>query len=225
MISDFISLLYPRVCELCGNGLTKAEKLICIKCNFLLPRFQNQFEPEKYINNFTGAHLYDYFFTYLKYYKKGISQTLLHKLKYKNRPGIGELVGFWLGNEIMKSNLDSKFDIIVPVPLHKSKIKKRGYNQSDTIAKGLSRATQISWSNKILLRKVNNPTQTNKSRIERINNVADIFSIGNKDYLGSKKILLVDDVITTGATMNACAELLLNKGASRISIATIAIAK
>ncbi len=225
MINDFISLLYPRDCELCGQGLSRAEKIICVKCNFLLPRFQNQLEPQMYLQNFTGSNLYDCFFSYLKYYKKGISQTLLRKLKYKSKPEIGELVGFWLGNDIKIANQVSKFDLIIPVPLHIKKIKRRGYNQSDSIAKGLSKSTGVDWSSRILLRKINNPTQTNKSRIERIDNVSGIFRIENNFRLASKKILLVDDVITTGATMNACAELLLSEGASNISIATIAIAK
>jgi len=225
MISDFISLLYPRVCELCGQGMSRAEKLICVKCNFQLPRFQNQLEPQKYIHNFTGSNFYDCFFSYLKYYKKGISQTLLHKLKYESKPDIGELIGFWLGNDIKIVNQVDRFDLIIPVPLHLKKIKKRGYNQSDSIAKGLSKSTGINWSARILLRNTNNSTQTNKSRIERIENVSGIFCIKNNSRVEARKILLVDDVITTGATMNACAELLLKEGASKISIATIAIAK
>jgi len=223
MIKDFFSLLFPRTCELCDQGLTKNEKLVCLRCNFLLPRFIDHEETKSFLPNILGAHLYSYVFAYIKYYKKGIGQKLLQKIKYGNKPELATSVGYWLGNEII--NAEPIIDLIIPVPLHKKKKRKRGYNQSDYFAKGISDAMDLEWSSKILFRIKNNPSQTNKSRIERIDNVEGIFQVKKPDEIRSKNILLVDDVITTGATLYACSKALMDAGARVTGIAAIAMAK
>jgi len=223
MIRDFLSLLYPHTCELCGQGLAYKEKGMCIRCNFLLPRFTDPEDIRALLPNIIGAHTYNCVFAYIKYYKKGIGQRLLQQIKYGNKPELAVSIGFWLGEKI--KNTSQAIDMIIPVPLHRKKLRKRGYNQSDYFAQGISEATGVLWSSKVLMRTINNPSQTNRSRIERINNVEGIFKVKDPEAISSKKILLVDDVITTGATLNACSTALIIAGAQSTGIAAIAMAK
>ena len=223
MIKDFFSLLFPQTCELCGQGLVKNERLICTCCTSNLPRFINQEETKTFLPHIIQSHLYSYVFAYIKYYKEGIGQKLLQRVKYDNKPALAFLMGNLLGNEIIHNKL--QLDMIIPVPLHKKKLRKRGYNQSDYFARGISKSTGIFWSQKILVRVKNNPSQTNKSRNERIENVEGIFHVKNKRAIESKNVLLVDDVITTGATLSACASTLIDAGAKVMGIAAIAIAR
>lgn len=222
MIKDFFSLLFPHTCELCERGLVKSEKLICTRCKAILPRFVNQEETNSFLPNIINAHIYSHVFACIKYYKEGIGQKLLQKIKYDNKPELAIFMGYWLGSETLLQKSD--IDIIIPVPLHRKKLRKRGYNQSDYFARGISAATGIIWSKESLVRVKNNPSQTNKSRIERIKNVEDIFQMRNITMIRSKSILLVDDVITTGATLSACARTLIDAGAQVTGIASIALA-
>ena len=222
MIKDFFSLLFPHTCELCAEGLVKNEKLICTHCISNLPRFIDQEETRTFLPHIINAHFYSYVFACIKYYKQGIGQKLLQRIKYDNKPELAMLMGYLLGNEINKSRVH--FDIIVPVPLHRKKLRKRGYNQSDYFARGISKSTGILWYQKILVRLKNNPSQTNKSRNERIENVEGIFHVKGKNEIQSKSVLLVDDVITTGATLSACASTLIDAGAEVTGIASIALA-
>lgn len=147
----------------------------------------------------------------------------MQKIKYGDKPELATSVGYWLGDEI--KTVKTMIDLIVPIPLHKKKQISRGYNQSDYFAKGLSEATDIKWSSKIVYRVKNNPSQTNKSRIDRIDNVEGIFQVQKPDEIRSKNILLVDDVITTGATLYACSKALSEAGAQIKGIGAIALAK
>jgi len=223
MIKDFFSLVYPYTCELCNEGLTRGEFQICTRCNFRLPKFRNHQESYSFLPVLIGAHLYSFVFSYIKYYKKGIGHKLLQKIKYGNKPELANSFGYRLGMELIPP--ETGFELIVPVPLHRKKLKKRGYNQSDFFARGISEATGISWSSEVINRTRNNPSQTNRSRIERIQNVEGIFNVNKPDSILSKRILLVDDVITTGATLFACSESLEKAGAHVIGIASIALAK
>jgi ComF family protein len=173
--------------------------------------------------NIFGAHVYTYIFAYIKYFKRGIGQRLLQQIKYGNQPELAFTIGKWLGSEIQ--NATGSIDLIIPVPLHKKKLRKRGYNQSNYFARGLSKTTGIPWSPQAVHRIKNNPSQTNKSRIERLENVEGIFRVINADLIRSKYILLVDDVITTGATLFACSEALMEAGAEMGGVASIALAQ
>jgi len=223
MIKDLFSLMYPHTCELCNEGLAQGEFQICTRCNFRLPKFRNHNESYSFLPVLVGSHLYSFVFSYIKYYKKGIGQKLLQKIKYGNKPDLASSIGYRLGMELMPP--EAVFDLIIPVPLHKRKLRERGYNQSDYIARGISEATGITWSPEIMSRTKNNPSQTNKTRVERIQNVEGIFQIKSADTVLSKRILLVDDVITTGATLYACSETLEKAGADVIGVASIALAK
>lgn len=223
MWQDFLFLLFPRVCVLCGSGLTKSEIHLCIKCDLLLPRFGSQEEVDACIKNLIGSHQYTRLFAYIKYFKKGIGQNLLYHIKYGNRPDLALYMGQSLGKRIVPAKKD--FDLIIPVPLHWRKLRKRGYNQSEYLAKGISKMTGIPWSSDEIWRIRNNPSQTDRSRMERLENVRGIFKINNPARLRSKRILLVDDVITTGATIHTCTTIFMESGVHVGGIASIALAK
>lgn len=223
MIRDFFSLIYPRTCALCHNGLVRNETEICVRCLTRLPRFTDLLEIRPYLPNITGSYLYEYVFAYIKYYKKGIGQKLLQQIKYGNRPELAFYMGQLLGEKIRNSMIHP--ELIIPVPLHRKKLKKRGYNQSNFLARGISDVTGIPSSPEILIRTKNNPSQTNRSRVERILNVEGIFKVNDVAAVNGRKVLLADDVITTGATLAACAAALGRIGATVKGVACIALAR
>ena len=152
-------------------------------------------------------------------------QHLLHQLKYNNHPEVGVRIGMLFGKELCEQGLDKEFDLIVPVPLHNSRQRKRGYNQSAKFAEGLSTSLTIPWDESISIRKKRTTTQTRKSKLDRWENVKDVFGIDVAEKILNKRILLVDDVITTGATLEACGRHLLENNCSSLSIACIAEAQ
>ena len=170
---------------------------------------------------FWGRVHIQYATAFLFFQKGGQVQTMLHKLKYKNQKEIGIGIGKLIGLELKNTQL-SEIDLIVPVPLHKSKYRKRGYNQSELIAIGLAESMGKPVETKILYRAIANPTQTRKHRYERWTNVEGIFAIKNSERIVNKHILLVDDIITTGATIEASASALLNIENVKVSIFAIA---
>ena len=226
LIKDFINLFFPEVCCICDKALTLNENLICFRCRSELPRtnftslYDNELKSRLHgkINiNFGTAIFY--------FYKSGISQTLMHKFKYQNRPEIGRMAGLWLGSEMQEKGLVERIDVIIPVPLHKRKERKRGYNQSLIFAKGISEVTQVPVMDKAIKRIEYGESQTKKTREQRWKVAQKAFSVSNPENVKGKKILLVDDVITTGATLEGCGLQLLNSGAAELNIATMAVAK
>jgi ComF family protein len=154
--------------------------------------------------------------------KGGIVQSLLHELKYNNRPEIGVRIGKLYGQELVESGFADSFDVIVPVPLHQARLRKRGYNQSAKFAEGLSEALGIPWEESIAVRMQSTTTQTKKGRAARWQNVNAAFSTASSDRIMGKRVLLVDDVITTGATLEACGQHLVENHCESLSIACIA---
>ena len=162
---------------------------------------------------------------YLKFIKGGRVQRLLHQLKYRNQPEIGDLLGQWYAHDLRAAGLGEAFDRVVPVPLHASKQRRRGYNQSDGFARGLAQGLGIEWSATALVRTVPTVTQTRKRRFERWQNVEDTFAVADAAAVQHQRLLLADDVVTTGATLEAAASALLQAGAQSVSIAVIANAQ
>ena len=158
---------------------------------------------------------------FLRFSKKGKSQKLLHQLKYRNKPEIGKEMGRLYGLTLANSGFSSEWDVIVPVPLHPMKQKRRGYNQSEKFAEGLSKPLETTVSN-LLERKKFTETQTKKSRLQRLENVDEVFELRQGENITGLRILLVDDVVTTGATLCACANVLLANGAKHVDLVTIA---
>jgi ComF family protein len=162
---------------------------------------------------------------FLKFRKGGIVQHLLHQMKYNNHPEVAVALGKIFGLELSKAGLGMEFDVIVPVPLHESRQRRRGYNQSAKLAEGLSYSMEIPWDESISIRKLKSDTQTKKSKIERWENVKEVFTVTEGDRISGKRILLVDDIITTGATVEACGQHLIAWGCRDLSVACLAEAQ
>lgn len=223
-IHDFISLIYPDLCQACGQSLLKGEEIICIRCQLQLPRtnfHRDAINP--IIKHFWGKVPVHAATAYYFFYKGEKVQHLIHQLKYKGRPEVGVKVGQLLGNDLKQSELYKDVDVIVPVPLHDDKLRVRGYNQAEEIAKGLAQSYKVKSEN-LIVRTKHTDTQTRKHRYERYQNVDKVFAVNEEKEIYDKHILLVDDVITTGSTLTACAEELLRVKGTKVSIAAMAYA-
>jgi ComF family protein len=226
LIADFLSLLFPDNCLSCSDSLNKGEKMLCSRCRYELPKTNFHKEDMNDLNKkFWGRVDIRYALAYLKFHKGGMAQKILYHVKYKGNKDAARMLGQWYGEELAAHGFQDKFEMIVPVPLHKAKLRKRGYNQSDLLAEGLSEGLQIDWSPSALMRSEEKTSQTNKSRIERWDNVKTIYKVQEPEAVYGKKVLLVDDVMTTGATFEACALEVLGNGAKEVSVATLAYAE
>ena len=221
MINDFFNLIFPKLCCGCNNALLKKEDLICTGCIVNLPKTNFHLDKENPLTKvFWGRVEIEMASSFYTFSKKGKVQNLLHQLKYKGVKEVGFLLGELMGYELNNSEHFKGIDFIVPIPLHKNKLKKRGYNQSEWIAKGISVSMKIPLNIDSLHRKVDSKSQTKKARYKRWENVEEVFGVSNT-ALENKNILLVDDVVTTGATIEACAQLLKRQNC-RVFVATIA---
>lgn len=222
---DFSSLLFPNLCIACGRGLLKGEELLCTFCFFHLPKTWFHNDDENPVSKTFWGRVDIAHATACFYFTKGNNvQQMLHELKYKKNKPVGIYIGRYYGRELKDHYGFGTVEVVVPVPLHPKKKRKRGYNQSEMFAGGLCDTMQIKMETKCLVRKTASETQTRKSRFSRWENVKDIFVVKNQDRLIGKHILLVDDVITTGATMEACILALSQIPGSKISVAAIAYA-
>jgi len=222
-VNDFFSLFFPNFCFGCNDGLMKGEEILCTNCLAELPLLDYyQSDDNPIMNRFIGRMPLKHGWALLKFQKSGIVQNLLHQLKYNNHPEIGEKLGKILAARLVENGHSAAFDLLIPVPLHKNKKRMRGYNQSAMIAKGISEVLQIPFSDSVVVRIAATKTQTKKSKIERWENVNYAFQVADPNLISGKRILVIDDVITTGATIEACAKSLLEAGASAISIACVA---
>ena len=225
MLNDFISLIFPQVCVSCGKSLFKNEQNICTHCVYHLPKTDFHLDNENPIAKIFWGRTNIYSAgAFYGFNKGGKVQHLIHQLKYKGRKEIGFTVGKLYGFDLKQSENFNTIDVVIPVPLHPKKEKKRGYNQSESFAQGLATVMEAETNFTTLFRKYDSETQTRKSRFSRWENVETIFQLKNGESLTGKHILLVDDVITTGATLEACAQTLQQIPDIKISIATIAYA-
>lgn len=225
MIDDFISLFFPRYCLGCSGSLARDEQQVCIHCLTSVPKTKSHEEETNFVaQKFYGKVDFQHALAYYTFQQDGIVQKLLHQIKYSNQPQLAFELGERYAIELSKKFDAIPFDLIIPVPLHFKKRKIRGYNQSEMFADGLASRWNIPVKGKALERKIFTTTQTSKTRIERWKNVESIFTIKDDSVL-DQHILLVDDVITTGATIEACANSLIEKGAKTLSVAAIAAAK
>jgi ComF family protein len=223
MLNDFFNLIFPDLCCACNNALLKNENIICTNCIVNLPKTNFHLDKENpVIKIFWGRIQIEMATSFYSFSKKSKVQNLLHQLKYNGVKEVGSIIGGLFGHELKHSEYFKDIHYIIPVPLHKKKLKKRGYNQSEWIAKGLSETMNIPVNSNFLYRKVDSKTQTNKSRYKRWENVNEIFGIEG-DEINNSTVLLVDDVVTTGSTIEACAQMLINQGC-KVYVATIAYA-
>ncbi|MFD2523787.1 ComF family protein [Emticicia soli] len=224
-VNHLIDIIYPKTCDACGEALLGGEKLICTKCLVGLPRTNVHLNSDVLIERrFWGKVNMAHTLAYLHFAKKNKVQKLLHQLKYKNKPDLGVLLGELYGRDLKEAGFDKNIDLIIGVPLHIEKEKQRGYNQANCIAEGLSKALEVPYDAVVAQKVVNTATQTKKNRFERFMNVKDAFYIRDKSKITGKRIAIVDDVLTTGSTIEAFAEVLIQNGCAAVSVVTIAIA-
>jgi ComF family protein len=221
--ANFVNLLFPRLCQACRVNLLGSETLICTHCLYNLPYTNFNNHPDNIVaQQFWGKVNLQGAYALLYFEKGGHVQHLMHQFKYKNMPGIGNRLGNIAGEQLLQGSLIQSVDVIIPVPLHKSRLSERGYNQSACFAQGLAQKLQAPVSEQNLARKKKTVTQTHKNRIDRFENMQQVFSLQNAESLQGKHVLLVDDIITTGSTLEACAQELLKVPGLKLSIATIA---
>jgi ComF family protein len=222
-IRAFGRLFYPSNCGACGEALVDRESQICTFCQLSLPVTNFHREPNNPLDDLLKLRLrVDFISSYLLYDKGLITQNMLHAIKYKGQHLLATHLGELYGYEI--KHAFPKPDCIIPVPLHKRKQRERGYNQSESWANGLAKSLGTIVNTSALQRSAYTTTQTKKSRLERVANVENAFKIRDVNELKGKHVLLVDDVITTGATLEACGLRLWTAGIASLSIVTIAYA-
>ena len=227
LANDFIGLIFPRVCLACTEPLARGETHLCTGCRAELPYTDSHRLPPDQNplgRRFWGKLPIQYALSYLRFLRHGRVQHLLHQLKYEGQREVGVALGELYGAELREAGLAADFDLIVPVPLHPRKLARRGYNQAAVFAQGLSTGLGLPWSAAALRRTAHTASQTRKNRLQRWENVATVFEISLPEEVVGRRILLVDDVLTTGATLEACGAVLLAGGAAEVSIATIACA-
>jgi len=225
LFDDFVSLIFPRVCAACGKLLFKNEVIICTKCLYKLPKTNfHRFTDNPVMQIFWGRVQIHSAAAFLNFTKSGRVQRLIHQLKYKGKTEVGVFIGELYGKDLKNGTLFQSVDVVIPVPLHWKKLKKRGFNQSDFFGRGLAKSMNARLDTRSLIRRIDTPTQTKKTREQRWENVRDAFELTNSAYLEGKHVLLIDDVITTGATMEASANKLLEIPGVKVSVATIAFA-
>lgn len=222
-IQGFIHLFYPRVCEGCHTPLHKGEELLCLACAQQIKRTGYHHLPDNDTAlRFAGRIPFVHATSLAYFHTDGLLQQLIHGLKYRNR----KENGIYLGKELAQAIKDEQWaiDYIIPIPIHRKKERKRGYNQSAIIAEGMGCVLSIPVLSHIIIRTRNTESQTDKNREERIQNVAEAFELTENNLLINKHVLLIDDVLTTGATIEACCAAIADVPGIKLSIATIGIA-
>ncbi|NDV78060.1 ComF family protein [Dysgonomonas sp. 511] len=225
LLHNFLNLFFPPLCIVCHSRLAEGEEHICTECLLLLPKTNFHLQEDNRIEQFFAGRIpFGRVSAYAYFVKGGSMQSVVHELKYRYNPQLGRYLGRLCGENIKGSDFVRGIDLLVPVPLHPKRERQRGYNQSMEICKGISAVTGIPIDDTTLRRVVNNQSQTKNSRFDRWKNVEDIFSLADAEAFAGKHILLVDDVITTGSTIESCAKEILKSADSRISIYALATA-
>jgi len=225
-LADFVSLLFPELCQACKANLVAGEELICTECRYNLPFTNFHFKPDNMVaQQFWGKINAEAAYALCYFVKGGKLQHLMHQFKYKGVKKIGNLLGNIAGDQLAQNAVFKTADIIIAVPLHKSRQRKRGYNQSMCFAEGIAEKLHIPVSENNLVRVRATETQTHRSRFSRFQNMQEVFMVRDPEKLKNKHVLLVDDVVTTGSTLEACGAELLKIEGLKLSIATIACAE
>ncbi len=224
-MKNLLNLFFPEVCESCNSVLGDNEQIICAFCRHQLPVTNFHFDNSETVKKVVyGRVKLENATALLHFSKKGIVQQLLHNLKYRGHEQISAFLGKWLGSELNTLDTYKTINIVIPVPLYKTKLRKRGYNQVAEFGKEIAKALNAEYNDTVLVKTKPTQTQVFKGRLKRWNDDGALFSITENESLKGKHILLVDDIITTGATVEACASVLLKIDNIKLSLATMAIA-
>ncbi len=221
--TDFYRLFFPKICGACDCSLVKSEEHLCLHCKLELPFTEFELLKENPVEQvFFGRADID-FASALLFFSKGEKvQRLLHNIKYNEQKELALYMGRLMGQRLQNSPYFRGVTTIIPIPLHPQKQNIRGYNQSYLIALGINEVLKIDLQNDNLVREINTSSQTRKSRLERWENVSDTFKLKDQEKVNKKHVLLIDDVLTTGATLDACAQIFKTANGCKVSIATMA---
>ncbi|NDW08787.1 ComF family protein [Dysgonomonas sp. 520] len=226
IFNSLLNLFFPPMCVACEKYLSDGEKFLCLNCLEKLPKTNFYKQADNSVEQLLAGRVpFIRIASHIYFEKGGMLQPIVHELKYKSNPDLGIWLGKLCGKDLQNTLFLKTIDYIVPVPLHPKRERKRGYNQSFLLSQGLSSQTGIPINDQAIERIVNNKSQTSKSKTERIENVSGIFSLKETAGLVGKHFLLVDDLLTTGATLEECAKTILQIPESKISIFTLGCAK
>ena len=224
MFKGFTGLFWPDICACCSTGLTNGEEYVCSHCMYELPTTNFHREADNPVSQiFWGRAMVEHATSGYFFRKGNRVQKLVHQIKYRGQKEMGTVLGREMGKLLRNSDFD-RIDVVVPVPLHPKKFRKRGYNQSEWIARGIAEGMNKPVDIQTLVRRFFTETQTRKKRFDRWENVDTGFALTNPDNFAGRHILLIDDVITTGATLEACINAALSAPESKVSVATLAFA-
>lgn len=226
MFQSILNLFFPKSCSGCNAILLANEIVICSICRHNIPLTNHHLlkENDAY-HKFYGRIPVEHASAFLYFHKKGIVQQLIHNLKYKGHEEIGTILGEWYTDDLKEIIPLLKANEIIPVPLHPKKFNERGYNQVFTFSQSLSKNLNLSYNEKILFRKVYSKTQSKKNLLGRSEGIESIFDVHYTEKDHNKHFILIDDVITTGATLEACGRALLKIPGAKISIICMAMAQ
>jgi ComF family protein len=226
MFKSFLQLVYPRLCGACQFPLLESEDFICTACRLNLPKPGLFLSTPNWISaKFDGLFEFKNANAFFLFTEGSRVQHLMHQVKYKGQSKLGEFLGLWCGKELLKNDLFIFYDAMIPMPVHKSKLRERGYNQAACLTTGILRATGLPCLDQVLIRKNQRKSLVGQNRAQRYDSLSDAFEIENGDLIKGKHILLVDDTLTTGATFLAAAEKLKAAGAREISFLALAALK
>lgn len=225
MFKSLVNLFFPPVCNGCHSFLLSNENVICTLCRHNIPLTNHHLNPEnEAFKKFYGRIPVEYTSALLYFHKRGIVQELIHNLKYKGQEEIGTVLGTWYAEDLKNSAIIKSTDEIIPVPLHKRKLRERGYNQVTNFGLALSENLKIPYNPTVLFRNIYSKTQSKKNLLNRSEGIDSIFDVAFTEKDHNKHFLLIDDVITTGSTLEACSHALLKIPGAKISIVCMAMA-
>lgn len=219
-LADFVSLMFPRVCYSCNESLTSSEEFICLSCELSLPKTDGTTNKGQLLKKFAFQPKVVAAHSFLNYQKFGMAQRLVQGIKYHGKKDLGVWLGVKFGEELLEQTQD--LDVIIPLPLHKRRLRSRGYNQSEVIASGIATPLGLEVDSNCVSRIRYTKTQTSMSKLNRWENIRSVFSVSRPKVIYERNVLLVDDVVTTGATMGILCDEIAKCDPASITIATLA---
>lgn len=224
IINEINNILLPRVCFGCNARLFRGEHILCAVCRHDVPLTDHNFLQENAVDRiFYGRIPIKKAASFTFFSKNGLVKNLLHWLKYKNQEQIGTFLGEWCGANLANDPNLEHIDVVIPVPLHTKKLKKRGYNQVAKFAQEVAKSLQVAYRDDLLVKTINTKTQTKKDRQLRWESSKEAFQLNPASPFQYKHVLLVDDVITTGATIESCAHVLMQRNDIEVSVLSMAV--